>query len=556
MKRHLLQTLRLVLFLALASVGPLHAESGFFLKEMPDRDVIIEENPATPDEAKRIKNLIQELAATDAPDIGYSASASGDGFGPLPDLTYRGSENITAHHLKHSATLERLVAFGPKALPFLLDALADKSPTQLTLHSIDYHKASAEPGRPAIGLLLTTLNWQTPDCPVVPAREILYNPLNGPEARALKTADVIRMTSVGGLLGDCKAKLPTAHIKDQSEYLLTVGDLCLVAVGQITNRPYPAARYQGTGHTFINSPAHDPEIAKAVRSVWAKKTYRRQLFDSLLIDFHTRGRDDRGGSDRLQIGAATRLLYYFPDQAGAVVAQRLHELHVGTDIDLQSSEDEEANGIRAAELLEAVAFSENTEVRRELLDVFRRTADQEIALATFPGIDRDRRAEVLAKLQLFLRALPQEEKSLYGDGYKLLEAARKHLRNDQADLFQRYLKNAGAQRRTTVCRVLVLDEDWAKELAVDLLTPWLEDKSDAFMAPHDINVGFLGKHRICDEAALALVFYLEDIPFDPKGQLDDRDKQIENIRKELSKASRRSDADPTHQASKPEKRKG
>ncbi len=120
---------------------------------------------------------------------------------------------------------------------------------------------------------------------------------------------------------------------------------------------------------------------------------------------------------------------------------------------------------------------------RELLDIFRRTADQEIALAALPGIDEDRRPEVLAKLELFLKLLPKKEEGLYGDGYKLMKAVAKNLGTDREELFRKYLNKAGAQRRTTVCRVL--RKEWVEYLAKDLLVPWLEDKTVAFTAKDD-----------------------------------------------------------------------
>ncbi len=534
MTRRLFVAVGLIACLSPLGTDRLHAEPGFFLKEMPDLEVTIEEKPATADEAKRIKQLIQELAATNAPDIGYSASLTGDAFGPLPDLDWRGTENITHHGLKHSDTLERLVAFGPKALPFLLDALDDKTPTKLIVHSVcDFPKASVNPSPSGTYTLLASIAFQTRDCPVVPAREILFNPLNRTEARALKTADVDRMTTVRGFFGDRKEKLPAGHIKDQIEYNVAVGDLCLVAVGQITNRPYPAARYQPTGHTFINSSAHDPEIAKAVRSVWTKKAYRRQLFDSLLIDFHTRGADDRGTSERLQLGAATRLLYYFPDEAGLVVAGRLHDLNVGSDIDLHAIEGHDANGIWADELLQAVAFTENKAVRRELLDIFRRTADQKIALTALPGIDEDRRPEVLAKLELFLKLLPKKEERLYGDGYQLMKAVAKNLGHDRYELFRKYLTKAGA-RAADECRVL--RTQWVQNLPKEFLVPWLEDKTVAFTAKDDwdgVGLRLPGKRRICDEVAYTLARHLEGVSFDPEAKEVERDKQIDAIRKKL-----------------------
>lgn len=512
---------------------------------MPDQEFLIEEKPATPDEAKRIKQLIGELARIDAPGVGYSSSLSGDAFAPLPELDWWGMRTWIWHGVRHSDTLEKLVMLGPKALPFLLESLDDKTPTQLILRSTEYDKpwtvvgGMGPYGKPlavagAVGEFAIWLDIQpiNKPGPMHPAREIIYNPLNTAEARALKNADVVLMTGVGDAWGEPKAKLATTHIKDECQYNLTVGDMCLVAVGQITNRPYPAARYQPTGLTYISSSAHDPEIAKAVRSVWLKKAYRRQLFDSLMIDFHT-----RGDSGRLQLGAATRLVYYFPDEAGPVLAQRLHDLNVRSDLDQQGTDSVEANGTRPDELLKSVAFTKNKDVRREVLDVFRRTVDLEIALAALPAIDEEHRAEVLAKLELFLKAIPKKEERVESEGYKLLMAAGKHLGQDRATftLFNKYLDHASAQRRTTVCRVL--REEWGKPLAVHMLASWLEDKSDAVGGKYDPTGVMLfgsGKHRICDEAASTLACHLDKVSFDGEAKLADRDRQIVIIRNALS----------------------
>jgi len=71
----------------------------------------------------------------------------------------------------------------------------------------------------------------------------------------------------------------------------------------------------------------------------------QQLFESLLIDFFSRGGDDRGGAESLQIGAATRLLYYFPKEAGPIVAKRLRELDVSSRQAFGSPADSDANGV-------------------------------------------------------------------------------------------------------------------------------------------------------------------------------------------------------------------
>ncbi len=237
---------------------------------------------------------------------------------------------------------------------------------------------------------------QIPDGGMYPSREVACNPMNLREALALKRANIPQSVDYpnGSVIQSLK-NLPWDHIKDY-RCTVAVGDICFVAIGQIINRPYQAARYQSTGFVVVNSPAHDAKLAEAVRAPWNGKDYRQQLLTSLLADFHTRGGDDpddhsyRGRSDRLQIGAAIRLLYYFPAESEAIVAKRLRELDLRSETLSDTKKDSEANGLYADDLLQAVNFCKHEEVRRELVEIFRRTGDLNIALAVLPAVSPER----------------------------------------------------------------------------------------------------------------------------------------------------------------------
>ena len=84
-------------------------------------------------EAKRIKALIAGLAALDKPDFGLSATLSGSAFAPLPGQSRASTMLLTDHKLRPAEGLKALVTLGPDALPFLLDALDDKTPTKITI---------------------------------------------------------------------------------------------------------------------------------------------------------------------------------------------------------------------------------------------------------------------------------------------------------------------------------------------------------------------------------------------------------------------------------------
>src|SRR5262245_36757266 len=82
--------------------------------------------PLTIAKAARIKALIARLAEVDRPDVGYSQTFGGFAFLPIPGHVREHSLTWTNHGLKSSQPLHDLVALGPQALPFLLDALGDK----------------------------------------------------------------------------------------------------------------------------------------------------------------------------------------------------------------------------------------------------------------------------------------------------------------------------------------------------------------------------------------------------------------------------------------------
>jgi hypothetical protein len=76
------------------------------------------------------------------------------------------------------------------------------------------------------------------------------------------------------------------HVED---YVVKVGDLCFVAVGQIVGRQVQAARSQMTSCTVINSPVEGAGLRDRVRAIWASDDPARTLFDSLWTDYRTAG---------------------------------------------------------------------------------------------------------------------------------------------------------------------------------------------------------------------------------------------------------------------------
>jgi hypothetical protein len=245
----------------------------------------------------RIKECIARLADIESPDYGLSPTMSGEAFLPLAGKRTSHAFLLTDHRLKSSQALQTLVEMGPDSLPFLLAALDDKTPTKLKVeHRSDFG-----------GM------WF--------ANEMWGNPVNPVEVR---------------VLGPWKARRPRKgrekHIKS---YTVKVGDICLVAIGQVVGRGYQVVRYQPTACIVINSSTEDAALRERVRAIWSSKDPARRLFDSLLLDYATEGNYKEGdsfdewdvGSD-LQVGAVLRLLYYYPKETTPLIARRLRGLHV------------------------------------------------------------------------------------------------------------------------------------------------------------------------------------------------------------------------------------
>jgi hypothetical protein len=459
--------------------------------------------PVADAQAKRIKDLIASLAALDKPDFGLSATLSGSSFAPLPGQDHAGAMLLTDHRLQRSEGLKALVELGPDALPFLLDALDDQTPTKITIDHAD-----------GFGVM-----WH--------GSELHLNPVN-PAEKAVYQA---------------RAKKPRLdeeeHIKHVKSYTVKVGDVCFVAIGQIVGRRYQAVRYQPTACIVLNCPAHDRDLCAEVRAIWKAKDARSKLFDSLRADYATEGvfngKSLDGwslGSD-LQCGAALRLLFYFPKDAAPLVADRLERLDVGKDREADSSMRRcVANGVRADNFIKSVAWSKDPGVRAALVGVFKRAENTSDLLAALSAVeDNDL---VRRRVEPFITALPADERGPYGDGYHLLLALGQRTPDTARAVFERCLKDASAQRCHSVCLVL-------REVKVawdaDLLGPLLADKR-TWGWTYAVEPGKNEPRRpirVCDEAAVTLSQNHAELKFTQAGEHADLDKQIAAIREQLAR---------------------
>ena len=91
-----------------------------------------------------------------------------------------------------------------------------------------------------------------------------------------------------------------------NSYVVQVGDLCFVLVGQIVNRRLTAVRYQPTAGMIVNSPVESPSLRERVVRDWGSLD-AAQLRASLLADIAV------ANGLRAYGPALRRLRFYFPD---------------------------------------------------------------------------------------------------------------------------------------------------------------------------------------------------------------------------------------------------
>jgi hypothetical protein len=463
------------------------------------------------EEANEIKQLIRTLEAIDSPDFGISGTMNGDAFLPIAGMSQPSVVLFTNHQLKSSPELRQLVALGPKSLPFLLDSLDDKTPTKLVLN----HGGG-------FGAM-----WY--------ANELWGNAMNPIEQRILAS-------------NPHKPAFNEEHIET---YTVKIGDVCLVAIGQIVGRAYQAVRYQPSACIVINSPTHDAKLCQQVRDIWSSQDASQRLLDSLLLDYATEGVSNGKSLDGwsigsgLQVAAAMRLLFYFPDESVELIANRLDKLEVAANGpgrgSMHSPEELEgyrkqcvANGVSTVDFVEAVAWCSEPRIKAAMLRVFKRATDPDVVVATLRTMGSDNPGLVRERLDRMIDALPSEEGGPFGDGYNFLVALGEYCGIEAKSTFQKYLEPGTVQRCRSTCHALrKVRGEWAAEV----LAPLLADRRKA----NGWTYAVIPKQNeprlpilICDEAAETIAAANKGMTFEMRGTRADLDRQINLIQMSLA----------------------
>jgi hypothetical protein len=226
-----------------------------------------------------METLIGRFRDVGAEGIGFSTSVSGWEFLPYPGSGEAAVRLLGQAPSAPSPILRKVIEKGATAVPALLAHIDDARPTKLA---------------PAKRMIWMSF-----------ADEYDYN-------RRLSRPPVgLDPSGTDADLGAASARRPPPE-----EHVVTVGDMCFVALGQIVNRNFEAVRYQPTGGLVINSPSSSKALAAAVRSEWGGLTpasHRERLVqDALSPDSVYRS-----------IGAYYRLSFYYPDATEEVVLKTL-----------------------------------------------------------------------------------------------------------------------------------------------------------------------------------------------------------------------------------------
>lgn len=236
-----------------------------------------------------ILSLIDELDGLNTQEIGLLRQpAFGQIFLPVGYFDAFGVRKEL--YYKPFAPVARLIRIGPPAIPFLLEFLGDDTPTQFVV-------------RPVLG------NGGAPQG--VSFDEVLHgNPLNWIEQSCGVTRNGYSPSTRDD--GSSRHELECYRVK--------VGDVCFAVLGQIVGRSYDCLSYQHVkdGHIVVCSPVHRRNLRDRVIRIWSTNNPRQRLYESLVLDFATRpvqqGDDlnETSIASDLQVGAAVRLLYYYP----------------------------------------------------------------------------------------------------------------------------------------------------------------------------------------------------------------------------------------------------
>jgi hypothetical protein len=480
----------------------------------------------------KIRQLIQDLAQVKDPNYGLSPTMSGSGFAPVPRAGHMFSGILMNHGFKDDSSFLQLVEIGPPALPYLLESLTDKTPTKYT---IDYSNASFGGmwygERPAIRWVADEARRVRRMAEEKVADKEIAERISAPaEFIALAKFDKLphflpqsqgefnpKNPKEQRLLAKARKELP--RVRDErrenpfgsslSTYTITVGDICYVIIGQITNRTYQAAQYQPTACTYIISPVHDARLAADVRAVWTSDEPTEMVFQSLRADLDSPRQDVDD--------ALVRLGYYFPNRSESLLLEYVAKLEA-------VKKEPENSHYQNLGIIRALLGGTNPKVRGRLFELMKSTQDPYYFIWLQEGFGAEHDALVLKRAKDFINAITGDTSD--GPGDSLLKMMGERFPEEALPILKEFVASPSLARRHAVINAL-----WNSPLAGELLPPLLEDQR---------KIDFpLVRIRVCDRAAQAISNNNENLKFDDESPQGTRDQQIEKFKAELGKEERK-----------------
>ena len=474
---------------------------------------------------QEIRGLIHDLVKIKDPNFGLSPTMSGSGFAPVPATGRMFNGILMNHGFKDDSSFLKLVEIGPPALPYLLDSLTDNTPTNYT---IDYTNVSFGGmwygERPA-------LRWVAGEALMIARmaedkasdKEIAERFAAPPEFIALAKAGKLPHFSPQSqgefnpknlveqrILAKARKELPSARSDKNDDpfgyairsYTLTVGDICYVIIGQITNRTYQAAQYQPTACTYIISPVHDVRLAQDVRAVWTSKEPTEMLYQSLLADCDAPWRLDLAD-------ALVRLGYYYPERSEPLLLECVEKVEAA---DKKSAE----SIYETRRLISALLGSNNEKVRDRLFKLLQTGQDPYFFIDLQEGFGREHDPLILKRAMTFIEGLPQE-KEARGDE-SLLKMMGERFPEQALPIYKQFAASPSTNRRDAVINSLW----YSNPLSPDVLLPLLDDKR---LMGH-----YTAGDRVCDRAAQAISHAIRVVEFDSDFPEAKRDELIQKIK--------------------------
>lgn len=447
--------------------------------------------------AREVMAVIDRLAAIDAADSGLVPWASVSQFLPVPSVRRMDAGILGSVPAEPgvSADLVQLVSWGPAAIPALLERLTDDTPT-----------AFAVTHGGGFGLM-----WYGDELDV------------DLDVRAERAAFERHPSLVGH--GDAWGGLDATI----DRHVITVGDLCMFALGQIVNRDYAPTRYQPTACIVVRSPTRSPDLAAAVRQIWGGPNLRAKLVASWRND---RRKNEWGDSRR--DGGVVRLLYYAPKVVRDGIVS---DLRAATNFVVDPPADKDASDWdwwRVRTLVSSVAFSEEPRIVDAVLELAVRSGDEGLlAMALSQSIQSRHGDRLLAAVRAAVtepsptRFVPDQRR------LRLFRAIGVHRPSLVRELVTSAAVHDGVVDRATVATALIrtsVREPWI----VPMLEPWLGDEREIGGNVRWWAHGQGYPVRVCDLAAEAIAVHRDDLEFLKRHDVPDLDRQIDRMQAMLA----------------------